>query len=131
MPAGSVTCNVGFRSTSPAANRVAATLMNAIKQYLLVMRAMSAAIVILSAWTIAARAADSETQGKTIAFVPGVMGNAFYVTMERGIRDEAAKYGFKIDIQGPQQFDPTLRTPIVNAVVAAKPAGLLVAAFTA
>jgi len=55
------------------------------------------------------------------------MGNAFYVTMECGIRAEAAKYGFKIDIQGPQQFDPTLQTPILNAVVAAKPAGLLIA----
>ena len=55
------------------------------------------------------------------------MGNAFYVTMERGIRSEANKYGFKIDIQGPQQFDPTLQTPIVNAVVATKPVGLLIA----
>jgi ribose transport system substrate-binding protein len=52
------------------------------------------------------------------------MGNAFYVSMECGIRAEAAKYGFKINIQGPQQFDPSLQTPIVNAVVAAKPAGL-------
>jgi ribose transport system substrate-binding protein len=76
---------------------------------------------------ISASAADSETQGKTVAFVPGVMGNAFYVTMECGIRDEAAKYGLKINIQGPQQFDPSLQTPIVNAVVAAKPAGLLIA----
>jgi ribose transport system substrate-binding protein len=126
-PVGPVTCKVGFRSAFAAASKVVATLMDAIKQYLLVMRATSAAIVILSAWIIAARAADSETQGKTIAFVPGVMGNAFYVTMERGIRDEAAKYGFKIDIQGPQQFDPTLQTPIVNAVVASKPAGLLIA----
>jgi ABC-type sugar transport system substrate-binding protein len=96
-------------------NKVAATLVDAIEQYLLVMRAMSSAIMILSVWTIAARAADSVTQGETVAFLPGVMGNAFYVTMECGIRAEAAKYGFKIDIQGPQQFDPTLQTPIVNA----------------
>ncbi|MBV9672616.1 MAG: substrate-binding domain-containing protein [Verrucomicrobia bacterium] len=74
-----------------------------------------------------ASAADSTTQGKTIAFVPGVMGNAFYVSMECGIRDEALKYGFHINIQGPQQFDPSLQTPIVNAVVATRPAGLLIA----
>ena len=127
MPAASVTCNVGFHSASAATNKVAATVMNAIKQYLLVMRAMLPTVVIFSAWTIAARAADSDTQDKTVAFVPGVMGNAFYVSMECGIRAEAAKYGFKINIQGAQQFDPSLQTPIVNAVVAAKPAGLLIA----
>ncbi len=76
---------------------------------------------------VCASAVDSATQGKTIAFVPGVMGNAFYISMECGIRDEALKYGFNINIQGPQQFDPSLQTPIVNAVVATKPAGLLIA----
>jgi ribose transport system substrate-binding protein len=98
-----------------------------VKQFLLVIRYIALAILMVLAWAIPARAADSATEGKTIAFVPGVMGNAFYVTMERGIRSEAAKYGFKVDIQGAQQFDPTLQTPIVNAVVATKPAGLLIA----
>ena len=72
-------------------------------------------------------AADSATEGKTIAFVPGVTGNAFYVSMECGIRAEAAKYGFKINFQGAQAFDPTLQIPIVDAVIATKPAGLLIA----
>ncbi len=74
-----------------------------------------------------ASAANSATQGKSIAFVPGVTGNAFYISMECGIRSEAEKYGFKVNVQGPQQFDPSLQTPIVNAVVAANPAGLLIA----
>ena len=47
--------------------------------------------------------------------------------MECGIRAEAAKYGFKINFQGAQAFDPALQIPIVNAVVASKPAGLLIA----
>ena len=74
-----------------------------------------------------AAAADAQTQGKKVAFVPGVTGNAFYVSMECGIRSEAAKYGFVINLQGAQAFDPTLQIPIVDAVVAAKPAGLLIA----
>jgi ribose transport system substrate-binding protein len=74
-----------------------------------------------------ALAADAATQGKTVAFVPGVVGNAFYISMECGIRAEAEKYGFTVKMQGPQQFDPTLQTPIVNGVVAANPAGLLIA----
>jgi ribose transport system substrate-binding protein len=74
-----------------------------------------------------ALAADAATQGKEIAFVPGVVGNAFYISMECGIRSEAEKYGFTVKMQGAQQFDPTLQTPIVNGVVAANPAGLLIA----
>ena len=79
------------------------------------------------AWTMSASADNSATQGKTVAFVPGVTGNAFYVSMECGIRSEALKYGFTINFQGAQAFDPSLQTPIVNAVVATKPAGLLIA----
>ena len=127
MPAASLTCDLGFHSAPAATNKTATPVMKAIKQYLSVLRATLPAIVIFSAWTIPARAVDTATQDKTIAFVPGVMGNAFYVSMECGIRAEAAKYGFKITIQGAQQFDPSLQLPIVNAVVAAKPAGLLIA----
>ena len=72
-------------------------------------------------------AQDAATNGKVITFVPGVAGNAFYVSMECGIRESAAKYGFTVKVQGPQQFDPVLQTPIVNGVVASNPAGLLIA----
>lgn len=85
---------------------------------------LAAAIFALSA---SASAADLATQGKEIAFVPGVVGNAFYISMECGIRSEAKKYGFTVKMQGAQQFDPALQTPIVNGVVAANPAGLLIA----
>ena len=74
-----------------------------------------------------ARASEAGTPARTIAFVPGVTGNAFYVTMECGIRAEAAKRGFAVTVQGAQQFDPTLQVPIVNAVVASNPVGLLIA----
>ncbi|HEY1723668.1 MAG TPA: ABC transporter substrate-binding protein [Magnetospirillaceae bacterium] len=80
-----------------------------------------------SATTMETWAADAATQGKTISFVNGIAGNAFYVSMECGIRSEAAKYGFNVTAQGPQQWDPALQTPIVNGVVAAHPAGLLIA----
>ena len=87
------------------------------------------AMIIVTAFGFSAMAAapGASTQGRTVAFVPGVTGNAFYVTMECGIRAEALKYGFKVNVQGPQQFDPSLQTPIVNAVVASNPAGLLIA----
>ncbi|HET9377613.1 MAG TPA: ABC transporter substrate-binding protein [Chthoniobacterales bacterium] len=127
IPTGSIACKIGFRPAPPAVNHLAKGTANASKRFAFAIRTLAPTILLLLAWTSFVRAADSDTQGKTIVFVPGVMGNAFYVTMERGIRAEAAKYGFKIDIQGAQQFDPTLQTPIVNAVVASKPAGLIVA----
>ena len=88
---------------------------------------LAAAFSCLVALADAASAAPTGGEGKTIAFVPGVVGNAFYITMECGIRSEAAKRGFKITVQGAQQFDPTLQIPIVDAVVASSPAGLLIA----
>ena len=100
------------------------------KRFHFVMAAARAAGSILAATlspSAGALAADAATQGKTVAFVPGVVGNAFYISMECGIRAEAEKYGFTVNMQGPQQFDPTLQTPIVNGVVAANPAGLLIA----
>lgn len=77
--------------------------------------------------TTAASGAGSATEGKAVTFVPGVAGNAFYISMECGIRSAAAEHGFVIDVQGPQQFDPSLQTPIVNAVTAQAPAGMLIA----
>jgi ribose transport system substrate-binding protein len=66
-------------------------------------------------------------KGKTISFVPGVSGDSFYITMQCGIQAEAAKNGLKVDMQAPQQFDASLQTPIVNGIIAKKPAGLLIA----
>jgi ribose transport system substrate-binding protein len=66
-------------------------------------------------------------KGKTISFIPGVSGDSFYISMECGVRSEAEKHGLKVDMQAPQQFDPSLQTPIVNAAVAKAPAAMLIA----
>lgn len=62
-----------------------------------------------------------------ITFIQGVRGDEFYVTMECGIRAKAEELGVNIDVQGPEQFDATLQTPILNAVVQSKPAAILIA----
>ena len=64
---------------------------------------------------------------KNIAFVQGVAGDEFYISMECGIKEKAAELGYTVKTQGPQKFDPTLQKPIVDAVTASKPAALLVA----
>jgi ribose transport system substrate-binding protein len=56
-----------------------------------------------------------------------VKGDEFYITMNCGAQAEAKKLGASLDFQGPDQFDASLQTPIVNAIAAKKPDALLVA----
>jgi ribose transport system substrate-binding protein len=67
------------------------------------------------------------SDGARIAFVQGVAGDEFYISMECGIRAAAEEAGATVDTQGPAKFDPTLQKPIVDSVVASKPDALLVA----
>ena len=88
-------------------------------------------------WQPAARATRTTTSSgsgsaggndnKQIAFVQGVAGDEFYITMECGIKAKAAELGYTVTTQGPQKFDPTLQKPIVDSVTASKPAAILIA----
>lgn len=62
-----------------------------------------------------------------IAFVQGVAGDEFYISMECGIKEAAAEAGATVTVQGPAQFDPTLQKPIVDAIVGSAPDALLIA----
>jgi ribose transport system substrate-binding protein len=62
-----------------------------------------------------------------LTLLAGVKGDEFYITMNCGAQAEAQKEGVTVDFQGPDQFDPSLQTPIVNAIAAKKPDALLVA----
>ncbi|PDQ35697.1 MAG: ribose ABC transporter substrate-binding protein [Candidatus Lumbricidophila eiseniae] len=63
----------------------------------------------------------------TLAFIQGVAGDEFYISMECGIKAAATAAGAKVTVQGPTKFDPTLQKPIVDSVVASKPDAILVA----
>ncbi|AQZ60517.1 ribose ABC transporter, periplasmic binding protein [[Actinomadura] parvosata subsp. kistnae] len=62
-----------------------------------------------------------------VALVQGLAGEEFYETMACGARAKAKELGVDLDVQGPQKFDPTLQTPIVNSVVAGAPDAMLIA----
>ena len=62
-----------------------------------------------------------------MTLIAGVKGDEFYITMNCGAQAEAKELGVTLDFQGPDEFDPSLQTPIVNAVAAKKPDALLVA----
>lgn len=62
-----------------------------------------------------------------LTFIPGVLGDAFYVTMQCGIQAEAKKLGVTVNTTGPQQFDATLQQPILSAAIAAQPDAIMIA----
>jgi ribose transport system substrate-binding protein len=62
-----------------------------------------------------------------MTLLAGVKGDEFYITMNCGAQAEASKLGVTLDFQGPDQFDASLQTPIVNALAARRPDALLVA----
>ncbi|MEV7574722.1 ABC transporter substrate-binding protein [Pseudarthrobacter sp. NPDC089323] len=62
-----------------------------------------------------------------LAFIQGVAGDEFYVSMQCGIESAAKAAGATVNTQGPAKFDPTLQKPIVDSVVASHPDAILVA----
>jgi ribose transport system substrate-binding protein len=62
-----------------------------------------------------------------MTLIAGVKGDEFYITMNCGAQAEAEKLGVDLDFQGPDQFDATLQTPVLNGVVASKPDAILIA----
>jgi ribose transport system substrate-binding protein len=90
----------------------------------------SVAAMVLGAGVLAACGSSgggSSDGKKSIAFIQGVAGDQFYITMQCGIQAEAKKLGATVKVQGPEKFDPTLQKPIVDSVVASKPDAILVA----
>jgi ribose transport system substrate-binding protein len=62
-----------------------------------------------------------------LTLIQGVKGDQFYVTMQCGAQEAAAAAGATLEVTAPDEFDASLQTPVVNAVVAKKPDAILVA----
>jgi len=63
----------------------------------------------------------------TIALVPGLTTDAFYITMHRGAQAAAEALGVDLVFQGAPAFNPVSQVPVLDAVVARHPDALLVA----
>jgi ribose transport system substrate-binding protein len=72
--------------------------------------------------------AAETTEAPTVALVYGVKNDGFYITMENGAQAMADKLGVEFLADGPEQFDATLQTPIVDAMIARGIDALLIAA---
>ncbi|MFO1070643.1 MAG: ABC transporter substrate-binding protein [Geminicoccaceae bacterium] len=63
----------------------------------------------------------------TIALIPGLTTDAFYITMRKGAEMAAKAVGCELLFQGGPEFNPTIQVPVLQAVIARKPNAILIA----
>jgi len=63
----------------------------------------------------------------TIALVPGLTTDAFYITMRKGAEAAAEALGVELVFQGGPEFNPTVQVPVLDAVIARQPDAILIA----
>jgi ribose transport system substrate-binding protein len=63
----------------------------------------------------------------TIALIPGLTTDAFYITMNKGAQAAADALGVNLVFQGGPEFNPTVQVPVLDAIIARKPDAILIA----
>lgn len=63
----------------------------------------------------------------TIALIPGLTTDAFYITMRKGAEHAAEALGVELIFQGGPEFNPTVQVPVLDAVIARQPDAILIA----
>ncbi len=62
-----------------------------------------------------------------LVLIPGLTTDAFYITMNKGAQAAAKALGITVDFQGAPNFNPVEQIPVLDAVIASKPDGILIA----
>ena len=63
----------------------------------------------------------------TIALVPGLTTDGFYITMRKGAQAAADALGVELVFQGAPDFNPVTQVPVLDAVIARHPDAILIA----
>ncbi|MEU7743933.1 ABC transporter substrate-binding protein [Nonomuraea sp. NPDC049158] len=90
-------------------------------------KALALATLLLTVAACGGGGTTAQSGPTKITLIQGLAGEEFYETMACGAKAKAKELGVQLDVQGPQKFDPTLQTPIVNSVIASKPNAMLIA----
>ena len=69
----------------------------------------------------------SAQESCTIALIPGLTTDAFYITMRKGAEMAAKAVGCELLFQGAPEFNPVTQVPVLQAVIARKPDAILIA----
>lgn len=74
-------------------------------------------VALLTAAMLPAAVAGQDAEKPKIGFLPGVV-DPFYQVMQLGVEKAAADYGLEVITQVPDEWGPTVQTPILDAMVA-------------
>ncbi|MDX3926106.1 MAG: ABC transporter substrate-binding protein [Shinella sp.] len=85
------------------------------------------ALTFVSALALTAGTANAQDKKFTIALIPGLTTDAFYITMHKGAEAAAKAIGATIVFQGAPDFNPVTQVPVLDAVIAKKPDAILIA----
>ncbi|UJW77620.1 ABC transporter substrate-binding protein [Rhizobium sp. SL42] len=85
--------------------------------------------VVAALVSVTAVAGQAQAQDKkfTIALVPGLTTDAFYITMRKGAEAAAKAVGAELVFQGAPDFNPVTQVPVLDAIIAKKPDAILIA----
>ena len=76
---------------------------------------------------VATRPARAAGKEYTIALIPGLTTDAFYITMRKGAQAAADALGAKLVFQGAPDFNPVTQVPVLDAVIGRHPDFILIA----
>ncbi len=82
---------------------------------------LGAAAVASVALTMGMGSAQAQDKKFTIALIPGLTTDAFYITMQKGAQAAADALGVELVFQGAPDFNPVTQVPVLDAVIARRP----------
>jgi ribose transport system substrate-binding protein len=91
------------------------------------MKKLLAAVTMAAIGSISAMSAQAQDEPFTIALIPGLTTDAFYITMHKGAEAAAAEFGVELIYQGAADWNLSLQEPVLNAVIARNPDAILIA----
>ncbi len=87
----------------------------------------ASALAVVGAASLAVSQARAESKKFTVALIPGLTTDAFYITMRKGAQAAADALGVELMFQGGPEFNPVVQVPVLDAVIARKPSAILIA----
>jgi ribose transport system substrate-binding protein len=89
--------------------------------------AIGAALLLCASALPGAMPAGAQDEDLTIALIPGLTTDAFYITMRKGAEQAAEALGVNLVFQGGPDFNPTVQVPVLDAMIARQPDAILIA----
>lgn len=90
-------------------------------------RRMALALAGLTAMTVGIAGLAHAQDKPTVALIPGLTTDAFYITMHKGAMAAAEEFGAELIFQGAPDFNPITQVPVLQAVIARGPDAILIA----